>query len=67
MMCCCKVELNLKEFRVDLEVSPFSVNETKLRKSQHGQLAYVLLMTRIPQYSGVSLACEVRSLSNYWS
>lgn len=66
-MCWCKVELNLKEFRVDLEVSPFSVNETKLRKSQHGQFAYVLLKTRIPQYPGVSLACEVRSLSSYWS
>lgn len=46
----CEVELNLKEFRVDLEVSPFSVNETKLRKSQHGQLAYVLL---IPEFHNI--------------
>lgn len=50
MMCWCKVELNLKEFRVDLEVFPFSVNETKLRKSQHGQLAYVLL---IPEFHNI--------------
>lgn len=66
-MCWCKAGLNLKEFRGDLEVFPFSVNKTKLRKLQHGQFAYVLLMARIPQYPSVSLACEVRSLSNYWS